>query len=125
MRHVPHAVSLIIVAALSGCGDSSAPAQSPASPSELSANDPWNILAALPPEQQPYGLDVYTAQCASCHGALGQGVDKHPPLRGMSPLAMQQKLRDFRDGKIQGSQAASKAGLSDAEIAAVSLYAGE
>ena len=116
---------LLVVAALAACGDASSPGESPASQAATDSNAPWNILAALPPEDQPYGLDVYTAKCASCHGDLGLGVDKHPPIKGMSPSAMQQKLLDYRDGKMQGAQAASKAGLSDAEIAAVSIYAGE
>jgi cytochrome c553 len=88
--------------------------------------DPSDILAALPPEAQPYGLDVYTAKCASCHGNLGQGVDKNPALKGLTPAAMQQKLLDYRADKTPGAHMDGEmAGLSDAEIAAVSIYAGE
>ena len=84
---------------------------------------PHYLLAEM--AEQPYGLDVYTAKCLSCHGNIGQGVDGHPALKGMTPADIQNKLRAYRDGSLQGQQAASKAGLSDAEIAAVSLYVGE
>jgi cytochrome c553 len=120
--------TLFLLAALSACGDATAPSGEGASQTgstASSASDPSDILAALPPEARPYGLDVYTAKCVSCHGNLGQGVGKNPPLTGLTPSAMQQKLLDYRAGKIQGKQAATKAKLSDAEIAAVSIYAGE
>jgi len=82
-----------------------------------------------PPEAQPYGLDVYTAKCLSCHGDLGQGIGQVPALRGVTRAAMQQKLHDYRAGKAFGAQTAvmaqAVAALSDAEIAAVSIYAGE
>lgn len=121
-------LSLFVFAALTACGDATSPGSEGASQggsAASSAPSPSDILAALPPEDQPYGLDVYTAKCASCHGDLGQGVDKNPPLKGLSPTAMQQKLLDYRAGKIQGGKATGKADLSDAEIAAVSIYAGE
>ena len=88
-----------------------------------------DIHQRLPPEAQPYGLDVYTAKCLSCHGDLGQGLGQNPALRGLTRTAMQQKLLSYRDGKPQGAQtdimAHAVAGLSDADIAAVSIYAGE
>ena len=121
-------LSLFAIAALAACGDATSPSGEGATQNgsaSSSAPGPSDVLAALPPEAQPYGLDVYTAKCASCHGNLGQGVDKNPPLSGLTPSAMQQKLLDFRSGKIHGEQAATKAHLSDAEIAAVSIYAGD
>jgi cytochrome c553 len=124
---------LLVLAALSACGDSSHPDRgsdaSQGSSAALAMNDPSNILAALPPQDQPYGLDVYIAKCVKCHGDVGQGVDRHPPLRGLTPAAMQQKLLGYRAGKTLGAQTAVMAqavtGLSDPEIAAVSIYAGE
>lgn len=126
------ATSLLLLAALAACGDGTAPGEEAAAPSGPAASalpEPFDVLAALPPEAQPYGQDVYTAKCVSCHGPLGQGVAKYPPLKGMSPAAMQQKLVDYRAGKTLGAQSAVMAqavgGLSDAEIAAVAIYAGE
>lgn len=121
--------TLFLLAVLAACGDAPPPDGGP-DPSRTGSPTaagkvPSDILAALPPEARPYGLDVYTAKCASCHGSLGQGVDKNPSLTGLTPGSMQQKLLDFRSGKIQGAQATTKADLSDAEIAAVSIYAGE
>lgn len=126
MKTLPLGLSLLAILALSACGDSGT--TDGAGQDAVTAYDgtePWFVLNAIPPEQQPYGLDVYKANCLSCHGDVGQGVDGHPALKGMTPAAMQKKLRDYRDGKLQGTQAAAKSGLSDAEIAAVSLYAGE
>lgn len=129
MKPVHLGMSLFLFAAFAACGDATAPGGEAASPAESAASalpDPADILAALPPEAQPYGLDVYTAKCVSCHGNLGQGVDKNPALKGLTPAAMQQKLLDYRAGKTLGAHMDEEmAGLSDAEIAAVSIYAGE
>jgi len=123
---------LFLCAALTACGDASSPGDKDASRAGSAASalpNPADILAALPPESQPYGLDVYTAKCVSCHGNLGQGIDKNPALKELVPAAMQQRLLDYRAGKTLGAQTAAMAqavaGLSDAEIAAVSIYAGE
>jgi cytochrome c553 len=123
--------SLLLSTLLVACGDATPPAGEDATQaapaSALPAPD--DVLAALAPEARPYGLDVYTAKCASCHGDLGQGVGKAPALRGLTPAAMQQKLHDYRSGKTFGAQTAVMAqavrALSDAEIAAASIYAGE
>lgn len=123
MRPFRLGLSLFAIIALSACGESGPPPED--AQTESRAPDPWNTLAALAPENQPYGLDVYTARCLSCHGDLGQGVDGNPALTGLSRTAIQQKLLAYRDGKLQGKGAAAKAGLSDAEIAAVAIYAGE
>lgn len=132
MKPALFATSLFLLATLAACGDASSPgddAASQAEPAAPAAGDPSDILAALPPEAQPYGLDVYTAKCVSCHGDLGQGVANNPPLKGLARAAMQQKLLAYRAGKTLGARsivmAQAVAGLSDAEIAAVSIYAGE
>jgi len=132
MQPVLFPSSLLLLATLVACGDASSPgddAVSQTEPAASAAGDPSDILAALPPEAQPYGLDVYTAKCVSCHGDLAQGVAKNPPLKGLTRAAMQQKLLAYRAGKTLGTQSIvmtqAVAGLSDAEIAAVSIYAGE
>ena len=132
MKPVPLGTSLFVFTILAACGDATSPNGEPASqagPAASSGPNPSDILAALPPADQPYGLDVYTAKCLECHGDLGQGVDKHPALRGLTPAAMYQKILDYRAGNPQGAQTAVMAkavtSLSDAEIAAVSIYAGE
>lgn len=122
----PIGLSLLLIATLSvsACGESSSPTADTQTGGKP-APGPWDTLAAIAPENQPYGLDVYTANCLSCHGDLGQGVNGTPALKGVSPTAMQQKLLAYRDGTLKGQGAAAKAGLSDAEIAAVSIYAGD
>ena len=118
MQSIRLGLSLLAFTLVSACGEPTAP--SGETPTASAAPGPWDTLAALPPEDQPYGLDVYTVKCVSCHGNLGQGVGNNPALKGLSPTAMQQKLLDYRAGK-----AAGKTDLSDAEIASVSVYAGE
>lgn len=127
MKIIHLGLSLLAISALSACGDSGTPGEgaSKDAASAYTGTEPWYVLNAIPPEEQPYGLDVYTAKCLSCHGNVGQGVDGHPAITGMKPADMQKKLLAYRDGSLQGTQAASKSSLSDAEIAAVSLYAGE
>jgi len=118
MQSIRLGLSLLAFTLVSACGEPTAP--SGETPTASAAPGPWDTLAALPPEDQPYGLDVYTVKCVSCHGNLGQGVGNNPALKGLSPTAMQQKLLDYRAG-----MAAGKTDLSDAEIASVSVYAGE
>ena len=125
-------LSLFLFATLAACGDATSPGVEDPSQAGSAASalpDPSDILAALPPEAQPYGLDVYTAKCVRCHGNLGQGIDKNPTLKGLTPTAMQQKLLDYRAGNTLGAKTAvmaqAVASLIDAEIAAVSVYAGE
>lgn len=125
-------MSLFLLATLIACGDAASPdtedvaAATPAGPATV---HPADVLAALPSDAQPYGLNVYTAKCLSCHGDLGQGVGDNPALRGLTSTALQQKLLAYRDGSLQGGKAdamaQAMAGMSDADIAAVSIYAGE
>jgi cytochrome c553 len=132
MKPASLATSLFLAALLAACGDATSPAGEDATqpgPASSALPDPAHTLATLPPESQPYGLDVYAARCASCHGDLGQGIDRTPAIKGLTPAALQQRLLDYRSGKTLGAQTAvmakAVAGLSDGEIAAVSLYAGE
>ncbi len=125
-------LNLLMLAALSACGDATPPggeSASPAIPVVSGEPGPSDILAALPAAEQPYGLDVYTAKCLQCHGNLGQGVDDNPPLKGLDPRAMYRKLLDYRAGGIEGEAARPMSdavkNLDDAELAAVSIYAGE
>lgn len=125
-------ISLLLFTLLAACGESTPPATgsaAPATPGASALPAPGDVLAALPPEAQPYGLDVYTAKCLSCHGDLGQGIGDAPALRGLARADLQQKLHDYRAGKPAGAQttvmAQAVAALSDAEIAAASIYAGE
>jgi cytochrome c553 len=129
MQSIRLGLTLCILALVSACGDATAPDGNGSAQTAPSMPGPWDTLAALAPADQPYGLDVYTAKCLSCHGDLGQGVDKNPALKGLTSTAMQNKLLEFRAGSIKGDQAAvmtqAVSSLSDAEIAAVSIYAGE
>ena len=121
MQYIRLSLSLLAFTLVSACGDATSPSSEAQTGSATSSKPgPWDTLAALPPEDQPYGLDVYTAKCASCHGNLGQGGGNNPTLKGVSPTVMQQKLLDYRTRKAVG-----KADLSDAEIASVSMYAGD
>ncbi len=128
MHVLPRLSVLTVCALLAACGDGKDAAPSSQS-AENALPDPMDVIYALAPEAQPYGLDVYTASCASCHGDLGQGADGTPALKGLSAAQMMQRLKDYRAGTVQGEKAATMtqavAKLSDAELAAVSRYAGE
>ena len=129
MNPVPLATGLFLFTMLAACGDATPPGTEPASTAAPATGGPSDILAALRADARPYGLDVYTAHCASCHGDLGQGVDANPALGGQTRAAIYQRLLDYRAGKAQGEHAAvmakAVAGLSDAELAAASVYTGE
>jgi cytochrome c553 len=132
MKPAHFGMSLFLLATLIACGDTAAPEgddAAQAEPTGPAASHPADILAALPADAQPYGLDVYTAKCLSCHGDLGQGVGDNPALKRLTSTARQQKLLAYRDGSPQGAQAdamtQAMSGMSDADIAAVSIYAGE
>ena len=120
MSFIRLGLSLVAITALSACDDATVSGNGANESAAYAGSEPWYVLNALPPEAQPYGLDVYTAKCASSHGDLGQGIGNNPPLKGLSPASMQRKLLDFRAAKFSG-----KTALSDAEIASVSIYAGD
>ncbi|MBN8774740.1 MAG: c-type cytochrome [Thiobacillus sp.] len=115
MKPVPFTASLFLLVILVACGKDAPPS--------------GRQQTAMPAASAPYGLDVYTAQCANCHGALGQGDAENPALKGMTRAVMYQKLLDDRAGKGRGAHPAvmvkAVAGLSEAELAAASVYAGE
>ena len=114
---------------LSACGKEAPPGSEPVTAPASTAPDPADILAALPHDARPYGLDVYAAKCAGCHGDLAQGIDTSPGLMGMTRATMYQKLLDYRTAQARSGQPAimakAVAGMSDAELAAASIYAGE
>lgn len=123
------AACLVLLVVLSACGREAPPVSEPATAPASTAPGPADILAALPHDAQPYGLDVYAAKCASCHGDLAQGIGMNPGLTGMTRATMYQKLLDYRAGQATSGQPAimakAVAGMSNAELAAASVYAGE
>jgi mono/diheme cytochrome c family protein len=81
------------------------------------------------------GKTVYTAQCASCHGAQGKGAPPHyPPLAGNPSIQMQSAVNPIRmvlnggypPGTAQNPMPYGMPpfaqGLSDDEVAAVVTY---
>ncbi|MHB1092323.1 c-type cytochrome [Thiobacillus sp.] len=123
------AACLFLLVVLSACGKKAPPGSEPVTAPASTAPEPADILAALPHDAQPYGLDVYTAKCASCHGDLAQGIGTNPGLMGMTRATMYQKLLDYRTAQARSGQPAimakAVAGMSAAELAAASIYAGE
>lgn len=128
MKPVFLGIPLLFSALLVACGDATSPGEQ-GTDASAGLPAPFEILAAVPHENRPYGLDVYTAQCLSCHGELGLGGNGNPTLKGLNRGVLHQKLLDYRAGKVTGDAAAAMtkavAALSDAEIAAVAIYAGE
>jgi len=95
-------------------------------------------VAAMPPPAAPAtlrsdaerGRQLY-GTCAVCHGAAGQGSAAAPRLAGIGDWYLLAQLRKYRDGvrgSVQGDaagqgMAALVAGLNDAELASLAVYA--
>jgi cytochrome c len=79
----------------------------PPSPGELSSRDvdvsPSG--AGLPPGRgdAARGAAIYAAQCASCHGARGEGIAPNPTLVGREPREGFPFSSDFRMRKTIGN----------------------
>ena len=87
------------------------------------------ILAATAPaaaqtEPENPGRDVFTARCASCHGAEGDGTQFGPDLRGVGAASADFQLRTGRMPLSEpGAQAIRKPqALSDEQIRALVTY---
>lgn len=130
MTPIRLAAALLLPLSLIACGDRTPDeAAAPAPDALATAAHPISIVAALPADAQPYGLDVYTLRCAGCHGELGQGIDKAPTLRKLSRVDLFQRAMECRAARLADKPDAvmppAVAALSEAEIAAAAIYAGE
>lgn len=116
-------ISALFTVALSACGKSEeAQMEAPAPAPEAAVPAP----AAAPAPTVVDGATKYTASCASCHGANGQGQATFPKLAGLTADAVQTKLADYKAGKQLGAQTALMAPiatqLSDAEVEALANH---
>ena len=68
----------------------------------------------------------YDAQCASCHGAKGnESLAGNPIIVGLGEAKLAKMLKDFKSGALKGENMNGIAGgLSNADIAEISKYAG-
>jgi mono/diheme cytochrome c family protein len=73
------------VALLAGCHEST---PTPSTPPRTAA------------EQVGHGAQLYTANCAKCHGAAGQGTDDAPPLVGKGALPLDPRPDQKRAAKF-------------------------
>jgi len=126
MPHRSLLLALMLGAALTACGKQEEAAQlqtSAAAPSAAAVVATAEAVAAVDAPAK------YRASCASCHGEMGEGVDKNPKLAGLKRDEINAKLADYRAGKQMGPQtavmAATAKALSDAEIVALAVYVGE
>lgn len=66
------------------------------------------------------GAAKFTASCASCHGAKGQGMGTFPKLAGLTADVFKSRMADYKAGKQVGPQSAVMmpiaSMLSDAEV---------
>lgn len=65
--------------------------------------------------------------CAACHGANGKAaIPTYPNLAGQNAGYLEMALKDYKNGKRTGAQAAMMTGmakpLSDADIANLAAY---
>ena len=91
----------------------------------------WSIAAGAAPGASPHetalGAELYTAQCASCHGPAGEGVEERgPPLTDEGPAAVDFVLRTGRMPMANPSMQPRRqpVRLTDEEIDALVAYAG-
>jgi cytochrome c553 len=72
------------------------------------------------------GAAKFTASCASCHGANGQGMGAFPKVVGLTADMVKAKLADYKAGKQVGAQSGVMmpvaAQLSDAEVEALATH---
>jgi len=91
-------LSLVLVIALAACGGKAKPAPTPktteaapvapapAPPPVETKPDEGVLAAAALAEQYGVGGEVYTKECASCHGDHGEGNAKNPMIVGDKAL---------------------------------------
>lgn len=111
-------ISVMFAAALSACGKTEeAKTEAPAAPApEVAAPAPAVVDGAV----------KYTASCASCHGATGQGQGAFPKVSGLAADVVKSKLADYKAGKQMGAQTAMMAPiasqLTDEEVEALANH---
>lgn len=115
-------ISVMFAATLSACGKSEeAKTEAPTVPAPAP-----EVAAPAPAPAVVDGATKYTASCASCHGATGQGMGAFPKLVGLTADATKSKLADYKAGKQIGAQTAMMAPiasqLTDEEVDALANH---
>jgi cytochrome c553 len=103
-----------------------AEAAAPAPAPEAAAPAPEAAAPAVAAAGSAAGAAKYTASCASCHGAKGQGMGAFPKLAGLPAETFKARLADYKAGKQVGPQSAVMmpiaSMLSDAEVDALAAH---
>ena len=103
----------------------SAPAPA-AAPTPAPAAAPAPATAAATAGDAAAGAAKFTASCASCHGAKGQGIGTFPKLAGQSADMIKSKMATYKAGKQIGPQSAVMmplaSMLSDADVANLAAH---
>ena len=69
------------------------------------------------------GKTLADKQCAACHGPLGEGKGKNPPLAGLDEGAHVAAMQDYKSGARKHAMMEKLATkLSDQEIADMAAY---
>jgi cytochrome c553 len=122
MRNVLIVTALLAIG-LSACGKKEE-AQTEAPPAAPAAQAPAPAPAAAPAAVD--GAAKFTASCASCHGANGQGMATFPKLVGLTADTVKARLADYKAGKTVGPQSAVMmpiaSMLNDAEVEALASH---
>jgi cytochrome c len=87
VRYGAACISFLVVA----CGGSTPPSSAPSAPAgSASAGAPSTLAPASFAEQAAQGQKLYADNCATCHGASGQGnpTEKAPPIVGLKAGAL-------------------------------------
>mgnify|MGYP006282756623 CR=1 FL=1 len=99
-------------------------AEAEETPAETAKAEPEKAAASGPSASQ--GAEMFAANCASCHGAEGQGQGMFPKVTGLGHDEIVSKLKAYRAGEQVGPQTAMMApnaqGLSDEDIESLALH---
>lgn len=81
--------------------------------------------AALP--DAAAGEKIFTASCASCHGADGNSsIAENPKLAGQHPSYLEKQLREFKNkARASAVMGGMVAALSDADMANIAAWLGK
>ncbi len=129
-------LTLVLSLGMAACGQKQEPESAamtetatPAAPMVATPAAPESTEATAGAGDTVDAQALYASKCASCHGAMGQGVADNPKLAGLSGAVIESSLKDYRDGKQRGPKTPIMASmakpLTDAQISSLAGYLGE
>jgi len=79
-------------------------------------------VAAAPAVSPQVTAPAGASKCAKCHGKLGEGVKKNPPLAGLDSAVFIDRMQHYRSGGDSKIMTRFAKALSDEEIAELAAF---